>query len=127
RADAQAGLVGLMARLQPSGRLGGREESAPPAGDNALLDRGTGRVHGVLDPVLTLLHFGFRGAADADDRDATGELRQPLLQLLAIIVGGRFLDLRPDLGDATLNLLLLAGTVDDRRVLLVDADLLGPA
>src|SRR5262249_52371868 len=103
------------------------EESDAAAGDNAFLDRGTGRVHGVFDPVLTLLHFGFRGAADADDRDATGELRQPLLQLLAIIVGGCFLDLRSDLGDATLDLLLLAGAGEDRRVLLADAHLLGPA
>jgi hypothetical protein len=50
-------------------------------------------VHGVLDPVLALLHFGFGGAADADDGDAAGELRQPLLQLLAVVVGDGLLDL----------------------------------
>jgi hypothetical protein len=48
------------------------EEGDAAAGDDAFLDRGAGRVHGVLDPVLALLHFGFRGAADPDDGDAAG-------------------------------------------------------
>jgi hypothetical protein len=40
--------------------------------------------------------------ADADHRDAARELGQPLLQLLAVVVGGGFLDLRLDLADVRL-------------------------
>jgi len=41
-------------------------------------------------------------------RNAAGELCQPFLQLLAIVVGGGLLDLRLDLGDAALDIGLLA-------------------
>src|SRR5262249_26261612 len=40
---------------------------------------------------------------------------------------GRLLDLLPDLAGAALDVLLLAGAIDDRGVLLLDADLLGLA
>src|SRR6185503_5377888 len=49
------------------------------------------------------------------------------LELLAVVVGGRVLDLRADLADAALDLGLLAGALDDRRVVLVDGDALGAA
>ena len=97
------------------------------AGDDALLDRRAGRVHRVLDARLLLLHLGLGRRADLDDRDAADELRQPLLQLLAVVVGGGLLDLRADLLDAALDAPSLAGALDDRRVVLVDGDLLGPA
>ena len=66
-------------------------------------------------------------AADLDHGDAAGELGQPLLQLLAVVVGGGVLDLLPDLGDARLDVGLLAGAVDDGRVVLGDDHLLGAA
>src|SRR6185295_10673329 len=50
-----------------------------------------------------------------------------LLQLLAVVVRGRLLDLRADLLDATLAVLRVARTLDDRGVVLVDGDLLGLA
>ena len=84
-------------------------------------------MHRVVDAILALLHLGLGGAADADHRDAAGELGQPLLQLLAVVVGGGLLDLRLDLIDARLDVGLLAGAVDDRGVLLVDHHLLGAA
>src|SRR5205814_4945349 len=74
-----------------------------------------------------LLHLDFGGTADADYRNAAGELCEPLLQLLTIIVGGGFLDLLPDLGAAALDVGLLAAAIDDRRVFLLDADFLGLA
>ena len=113
--------------LELGERLDGIEQRHAAAGDDALLDRGAGRVHGVVDPVLALLHLDLGRAADADHRDAARELRQPLLQLLAVVVGGGLLDLRLDLADAALDVLLLAGAVDDRGVLLLDAHLLGLA
>src|SRR5207248_3255762 len=65
--------------------------------------------------------------ADPDDRNAAGKLCEALLQLFAVIVGGGFLDLLPDLGAAAVDIGLLPAAVDDRRVLLLDADLLGLA
>ena len=97
------------------------------ARQDAFLDRGASRMHGVIDAVLALLHLDLGRAADADHRDAAGELGQPLLELLAIIVRRGLLDLRLDLGDAGLDVGLLAGAVDDGGVLLVDHHLLGAA
>ena len=97
------------------------------ARDDALFDRGLGRVHRVLDAGLLLLHLGLGGRADLDHRHAADQLGQPLLELLAVVVGGRLLDLRADLLDAALDLLRRAGALDDRGVVLVDRDLLGPA
>src|ERR1044072_7051928 len=106
---------------------GGIEQGRPAASDDALLDRGLGRMHGVLDPVLLLPDLDLGGAADLDDRHAAGELGQALLQLLAVVVGGRFFDLRLELRDPALDVLLLAGAVDDGGVVLVDMDALGGA
>ena len=64
------------------------------AGHDAFLDRRAGRMHRVIDAVLALLHLDLGAAANADHRDAAGQLRQPLLQLLAIVVRGGLLDLR---------------------------------
>ena len=53
--------------------------------------------------MLLLLELGLGGSADLDDRDATGELGQPLLQLLLVPIGRGLLDLRLDLLDAALD------------------------
>ena len=81
----------------------------------------------IVDAVLLLLDLDLGGTADADHRDAAGELGEALLQLLAVVVGGRLLDLRLDLRDAALDVLLLAGAIDDRGLLLLDHHLLGAA
>src|SRR6185369_8156558 len=49
---------------------------------------------------------------------------ETLGQLLLVVVGGRLLDLGPDLIAAALDLLLLAGAVDDGRLFLANDDLL---
>ena len=84
-------------------------------------------MHGIVDPVLAFLHLDLRGPPDANDRHATSQFGQPLLQFLAVVVGRRLLDLGPDLCNATLDLLFLAGTVDNCGVFLVDPDLFGLA
>ena len=66
-----------------------RMSATPPPAHDALLDRRARRVERVLDPGLLLLHLELGGRADLDHRDAPDELRQPLLQLLAVVVGRR--------------------------------------
>ena len=74
-------------------RVLGVQQRDAAARDDALLERRAGRLQGVLDAVLLLLHLGLGGGADLDHRDAAGELRQPLLELLAVEVGVGVLDL----------------------------------
>src|SRR5690606_15901445 len=107
--------------------LAGAQKRHTATRQQAFLDRRPRRVHGIVHAVLALLHFDLGGAADADHRNAAGELGQPLLQLLAVIVGGGLLDLCLDLVDAALDLVLGAGTVYDGGVLLVDHHLFGAA
>ena len=81
----------------------GVDQRHAAAGDDALLDRRAGRGQRVLDAVLLLLQLGLGRRADLDHRHAAGQLGQPLLQLLAVEVAGRRLDLRADLLDAALD------------------------
>ena len=113
--------------LEALERLAATHERDAAAGHDALLDRRLRRVHGILDARLLLLHLGFGGCTDLDDGDAADELRQPLLQLLTVVVRGRVLDLRPDLLDATFDGRRRAAAFDDGGVVLVDGDLLGLA
>src|SRR5581483_8798789 len=85
--------------------------------DDTFLDGRTGSVERIIDAILAFLHLDLSGAADLDHRHAAGELGQPLLQLLLVVVGRRLLDLRFDLADAGLDVLLLAGAIDDGVVL----------
>src|SRR5919204_2273575 len=90
-------------------RLDGGEKCDTTAGDDAFLEGGTGRLQCILDAVLLLLHLRLGRSADLDDRNATGELRQPLLQLLAVEVGVGVLDLLLQLLDPGLDRLGVAG------------------
>src|SRR6185312_2258164 len=92
-----------------------------------FLNRRLGGVERVVHAVLLFLHLDFGRAADADHRNAAGQLRQAFLQLLLVVVRRGLFDLRLDLRDAGLDVLLAARTVDDRGVVLVDANLLGRA
>ena len=98
------------------------------AGQDAFFDRRTGGVQGVFDAGLLLLHVGFGRGADRDDRHAAGQLRQPLLELLAVVLA--LGALRSALRICSIRFwtsAVLAGALDDRGVVLVDRDLLGPA
>ena len=87
------GLVAL--ELERVERRDGLQQRGAAAGDEALLDRRAGRREGVLDAVLPLLELDLGGRADLDDGDAAGQLGEALLELLAVVVGGGLLDLRP--------------------------------
>ena len=108
-------------------RFGAAEQGHAAAGQNAFFDRRTGGVQGVFDAGLLLLHVGFGLGADADDRHAAGELGQPLLELLLVVLALGLGDLVLDLLDPLVDVGPLAGAFDDRRVVLVDGDLLGAA
>ena len=103
------------------------EVSDAAAGNDTLFDRSASGVESVVDAILLLLHRGLGGSADLDERDTAGELGEALLELLAVVIGGSLFDLLLDELDAGLDVGALAETLDDRRVVLVDDDLLGAA
>src|SRR5712691_3083824 len=124
--DAHAhGLVAM--DLQCIHDLHTPQKGDPAPGDDPFLHGRLGRVHGVFDASLLLLHLGLGGRPDLDDRHSPDQLGEALLQLLAVVVGSGFFDLGPELPDAALDVLVLARALDDRGVVLVDGDLLGPA
>src|SRR5712691_27481 len=125
--DLDAGLLVVVVGAYPLQGLARAQQRNAAARQDTFLDRRAGCMHGVIDAVLALLHLDLGRAADAEHCDPAGELGQSLLQLLPVVVGGRFLDLRLDLGNASLDVGLLAGAADDRSVFLVDHHLLGPA
>src|SRR5690606_943364 len=119
-----AGLVVILAS-EAVERLGRIEQGGAAARYDAFLDRGAGRVERVVDTVLAFLHLDFGCAADLDHRNAAGALRQPLLQLFLVVVAGGGLDLGADLLNPGLDVGSITGTVNDRRIVLVDRDALG--
>src|SRR3954451_7467788 len=101
-------------------RVSSAQQRDAAARHDALLEGGAGGLQRVLDAVLLLLHLGLGGSADLDDRNAAGQLREALLELLAIEVRVGVVDLDLDLVDAALDLLRIAPTVDDGGVVLGD-------
>ena len=79
-------------------------------------------MHGIVHPRLLFLELDFGRGADFDDGYAAGQLRQPLLQFLAIVIRGGLRYLRADQLDTALDLGFLAGPADERGVVLVDRD-----
>ena len=106
---------------------GGPDEGGATAGDDAFFDGGAGGVQGVFNQGLALLHLGLGGRPDVDLGDAAGELGEPLLELLAVVLAVGVADLAADHLGPGLDLGRGAGAFDDRGVLAVDRDLLGPA
>src|SRR2546428_545292 len=123
--DHRAHLLVALELLQPVDRLRGAEQRDAPAGHDALLDGRPRGVERILDAGLLLLHRRLGGRADLHHGHAAGQLRQPLLQFLAVVVAGRLLDLGADLLDAPLDRAGLARALDDRGVVLVEDHLLG--
>src|SRR5262249_31758820 len=113
--------------LQATDGLGRAKDGRAAARQDAFPDGRAGRVQRVFDARLLLLHLRLGGRADLDDRHAAGQLGQPLLQLLAVVVRRGLLDLGADLLDAPLDLLRLARPLDESRVVLIDNHLLGAA
>ena len=82
-------------------------------------------MHGVFHTGFLFLHFGFGGGADFDYGHSADKLRQPLLQLLAVVVAGGLLDLAANLLDPAFDVAVRAFAFDDGGVVFVNGDLLG--
>src|SRR5713226_812871 len=118
-------LISLELELVESGDATGQGHTA--AGDNAFFHGRTGSVHGVFDASLLLFHFGLGRGTNFDHGHATDQLRQPFLQLLAVVVAGRLLDLAANFFYPAFDLVVLALAFDQGGVVLVHGDLLGLA
>src|SRR5437879_6494821 len=125
--DVDAGLLVVICAPDLVERLLAPQQRYPAARHDALLDRGAGGVQRVFDPSLLLLHFGLGGRAYIDHRDAARQLREPLLQLLLVVIRRGLLDRRADLGDAALYVGLLALAADQGGVVLIHHDALDVA
>src|SRR6185312_16414085 len=125
--DHDAVFLVLVVALQLADRGQCAHQRHAAAGHHAFLDRRTRGVQGIFDARLLFLHLDFGRRTDLDHRHAARQLGDAFLQLLAVVVGGGFLDLRLDLLDATLDALGVAGAVDEGGVFLGDNDLLGTA
>ena len=84
-------------------------------------------MHRIFHARFLFLHFGFGGSADFNNGNSADQFRQPLLQLLAVVVAGGFIDLAADFFYAAFDLVVLAFAFDDGGVVLVDGDFLGLA
>src|ERR1700716_2744012 len=115
--DVHAGLL-VAVGLDLVERLDRVDESDLTAGDHAFLDARAGGRECVLDTVLLLFELHLGGCADLDDGDAAGELRETLLELLLVEVAGGLFDLRLDLLHAGQDLVLVAMTLDEGRLVL---------
>src|SRR5690606_28093910 len=123
--DDDAVVLVLVGTLDLADGLQRAHQGDAAARDHALFDRSTRGVQGVFDAGLLFLHLDLGRGADLDHGHATGQLGHALLQLLAVVVGGGFLDLRLDLLDARFDAGGFACAVDDGGVFLGDDDLLG--
>ena len=79
----------------------------------------------VFDACFLLFHLDFSGCAYLDNCNTTGELRNALLKLFAIVVRRRVLNLNTNFADATLDSFRITRTINDRGVVLVHGDALG--
>src|SRR5207237_2636337 len=115
-------LVALEALADLADRIGRVQQRDAAARNDALLEGRAGGLQRVLDAVLLLLHLGLGRSADLDDRDAARQLGEALLELLAVEVGVRRLDLVLDLLDRSLALIGSAGTVGAGGLVAVTCD-----
>src|SRR3569832_2177688 len=125
RQDADADRLVFVRTFELLEGLERADQRDAAARDHAFFDGRTGRVQRVFDAGLQLFHFDFGRGTDLDDGDAAGELRNPLLQLLLVIVGGRFDRLLADRLDTRQKNDQQTQTTEEERKNQHDDDLLG--
>ena len=107
--------------------MGSVDKGRAAAGDDTLLDGCTGRGDSVLDAVLLLVELDLCGRTHTNDAHTTSELGDTLLEFLAVPLGVRVVVLSTQLDDATLDVGLITGAVNDGGVVLGNDNLLGTA
>src|SRR3569623_231877 len=123
--DLHAGVLVVVVALDCGGSGLGAQQRDAAARADAFFTGGTGGVQRVFAAGLLLLHLDFGRGTNLDHGHAASQLGLALLQLLADVVAGDFVDLLVDLGDAALDRVVIAGAVDDGGVFLADLDALG--
>src|SRR5580698_3971900 len=124
--DVDANLL-IAIRLHLFERRGATCQCDSAARDNSFFHSRARCMHRIFHAGFLFLHFGFGCGADFNHGHATDQLRQPLLQLLAVVVAGGLVDLATNFLHAAFDFRVLAFALDDGRVVLVDGDLLGLA
>src|SRR2546423_1807788 len=123
--DVDTDLLIALVQLERLERLLRAHQRYATARNDPLFHSCTRSMQSIFDSCLLFLHLALGRRTDVDHRNTAGELGQPLLELLLVVIGGRLVDRCFDLLDPTLDLLFVALTVDEGRVLLVDYDALG--
>src|SRR6266699_1815413 len=95
------------------------------ARNQALFYCGSCSGEGIFNACLSVLEFDLGAGSHLDQGHAAGQLRQSLLELLTIVVAGRFLNLCLDLTNARLNCLLASFAFNDGRLILVSHNTTG--
>ena len=98
----------------------GLDDGRATASDDALFDRGTRCGDRVFDAHLLFLELDLGVRANLDDGHAARELREALLELLAVPLGIGVLNFCLDLLDAIGNGFNVTGAAHDGRVVLRD-------
>src|SRR5439155_12824069 len=125
--DIHADALVVVLRFDRIHRRQATQQRDPAAGHNPFFDGRAGRVQRIFDPCFLFLHLGLGGRPNVDDGDATGELGQPFLQLLAVVFGRGLFDLPANLIHAALDFGALAVALNERGVFPVHRDVLDPA
>ncbi len=96
-------------------------------GDDAFFHCRPGGMQRILDAGFLFFHLHLGGRTDIEHRDPAGELGQPFLQFLAIIVRSGVFNLCLNLIDASLDILFLAGALHDGGIIFGNGDTFGLA
>src|SRR5438874_1088749 len=123
--DLHAQLLVAFKALDVIERFLRANERDAAARDNAFLNRRARSMQGVFHASFLLFHLCLSGSADVDNGDTAREFRQTLLELFAIVIARRLLDLTANLIHATLDIVLLAFAFDNGGVFLIDGNALG--
>ena len=94
--------------------------------NNAFGDRGFRRTDRVLQCLFAAFKFRFRRRANANYRDAAGELCYALFKFLAVVIGCRLFELLAKVLAAGLDSFFASRAADDRRCVFIDHDPLSP-
>src|SRR5581483_2240920 len=121
--DVHADLFFVLEFLLVERRDAARQGHAA-ARDDAFLDSRAGCVHRVFNTSFLLFHLGLSRGTNLNHGHSANQLRQPLLQLLAVVVAGGLLDLAADFLYAAFDLGVLSLAFDEGGVVLVDGNFL---